>query len=314
MSQTPLVSIVTPSYNQAHFLEETIQSVLAQDYPNLEYWVMDGGSTDGSVEVIQKYASKLSGWVSEKDGGQADAINKGLQRANGEIVAWLNSDDLYRPGAIQSAVSIFQENPEVGLVYSDVDSIDADGEIFNRMRYDQWGLKDLMAFNILGQPGVFFKRSVLENSGYLDLSYQYLLDHHLWLRMALNAQLKYSQGKVWAAARIHAGAKNVADAAGFGQEAYRLVAWMQEDERFAPHLEGYLNKVWAGAHRLNAFYMLNGGKPGAALKAYWRGFWQYPPTVLKDWRRIGFALLSPFKLDKLRDRYLEGKKKRLYKD
>ena len=195
MSQTPLVSIVTPSYNQAHFLEETIQSVLAQDYPNLEYWVMDGGSTDGSVEVIQKYASKLSGWVSEKDGGQADAINKGLQRANGEIVAWLNSDDLYRPGAIQSAVSIFQENPEVGLVYSDVDSIDADGEIFNRMRYDQWGLKDLMAFNILGQPGVFFKRSVLENSGYLDLSYQYLLDHHLWLRMALNAPIEVFTGK-----------------------------------------------------------------------------------------------------------------------
>ena len=132
--------------------------------------------------------------------------------------------------------------------------------------------------------------------------------------MALNAQLKYSQGEVWAAARIHAGAKNVADAAGFGQEAYRLVAWMQEDERFAPHLEGYLNKVWAGAHRLNAFYMLNGGKPGAALKAYWRGFWQYPPTVLKDWRRIGFALLSPLKLDKLRDRYLAGKKKRLFED
>jgi hypothetical protein len=89
---------------------------------------------------------------------------------------------------------------------------------------------------------------------------------------------------------------------------------MQEDERFAPYLEGYRNRVWAGAHRLNAFYMLNGGQPGAALRAYWRGFWQYPPTVLKDWRRIGFALLSPFKLDKLRDRYLEGKKKRLYKD
>ncbi len=312
MSQTPLVSIVTPSYNQADFLEETIRSVLAQDYPDLEYWVIDGGSTDGSVEIIRKYASQLSGWVSEKDHGQADAINKGFGRATGEVVAWLNSDDLYRPGAIQRAASIFQEDPEVGMVYSDVDSIDADGKVFNRMRYAQWGIRDLMAFNILGQPGVFFRRSVLESSGYLDLSYQYLLDHHLWLRMALNAPLKYLPGEVWAAARIHAGAKNVADAAGFGKEAYRLVEWMQNDERFTPYLEGYLNQVRAGAHRLNAFYMLNGGKPGAALKAYWRGFWQYPPAVLKDWRRIGFALLSPFKLDKLRDHYLAKKKKRLF--
>lgn len=314
MSQTPLVSIVTPSYNQADFLEETIRSVLAQDYPNMEYWVIDGGSTDGSVEIIQKYASQLSGWVSEKDHGQADAINKGFQRANGEIVAWLNSDDLYRPGAIQRAASIFQENPEVGMVYGDVDSIDADGEVFNRMRYAQWAIRDLMAFNILGQPGVFFRRSVLEKSGYLDLSYQYLLDHHLWLRMALNAPLKYSPSEVWAAARIHAGAKNVADATGFGKEAYRLVEWMQNDERFAPYLEGYLNQVWAGAHQLNAFYMLNGGKPGTALNAYWRGFWRYPPTVLKDWRRIGFALLSPLKLDKLRDRYIARKKKRLLEE
>ena len=311
MSQTPLVSIITPSYNQAGFLEAAIQSVLSQGYPNLEYWVIDGGSTDGSVEIIKKYAGQLSGWISEKDNGQADAINKGFARATGEIVAWLNSDDLYRPGAIQRAVDVFERHPEVGLVYGDVDSIDAEGQIFNRMTYGQWGLQDLMAFNILGQPGVFFRRSVLEEAGYLDLSYQYLLDHHLWLRMALGASLKYTPGEVWAAARIHADAKNVAATAGFGEEAYRLVNWMLEDKRFATYLEGHRNKVRAGAHRLNAFYLLNGGKPGAALKAYWRGFWQNPPTVLKDWRRIGFALLSPLNLSKLRDRYLDRKKKRL---
>lgn len=312
MSQNPLVTIITPSYNQAAFLEETIQSVLSQEYPNFEYWVIDGGSTDGSVEIIQKYAGRLAGWVSEKDKGQADAINKGFARAKGEIVAWLNSDDLYRTGAIRSAVTAFEENPEVGLVYSDVDSIDGEGEVFNRMRYSQWGLRDLMVFNILGQPGVFLRRSVLESAGHLDLSYRYLLDHHLWLRMALEASIKYSPGEVWAAARIHAGAKNVAEAEGFGKEAYRLVEWMKGDERFTPYLKGYLNRVWAGAHRLNAFYLLNGRKPGSALKAYWRGFWQHPRTVLKDWRRIGFALLNPFKLDKLRDGYLAKKKKRIF--
>ncbi len=107
----PLVSIITPSYNQVQYLEDTIQSVIQQDYPNIEYIVVDGGSTDGSLEVIERYKNKLAWWVSEPDQGQADAINKGFRKASGEIIAWLNSDDLYLPGAISSAVELFQENP-----------------------------------------------------------------------------------------------------------------------------------------------------------------------------------------------------------
>lgn len=310
MDDIPLVSIITPSFNQAAFLEETILSVLSQDYPAIEYWVVDGGSSDGSVEIIKRYAHKLSGWVSEKDAGQADAINKGLRWAKGDILAWINSDDLYRPGAISSAVAKLRGNPEVGLVFSDVDSIDNDGQIFNRMRYGHWQLADLMTFNIIGQSSVFFCRSALEEAGYLDPSYHYLLDHQLWLRMALVTRLKYVPGEVWAAARIHAGAKNVAEGAGFGQEAYRLVGWMHADQRFEPYLKNRTHKVWAGAHRLNAFYLLDSGKPGEALRAYWRGFWKHPRTVLQDWRRILFALLSPFGVDRLRTTYLERRKKR----
>lgn len=318
MSEQPLVSIITPSYNQGEFLEDTIRSVLSQEYPHVEYWIIDGDSDDGSLEIIEKYADHLAGWISEPDKGQADAINKGFREIRGEIVGWINSDDVYRPQAIESAVRTLQAHPEVGLVYSDVDSIDANGELFNRMHYDQWQLVDLMTLKILGQPSVFFRRSALEAAGELDTSYHYLLDHHLWLRMAVKTQMQYVPKQVWAAARMHAGAKNVSDAGGFGEEAYRLVRWMKDDDQLADYYHKHARKIWAGAHRLNAFYLLNGGQPAACLRAYWQGFWKSPATVLQDWRRILFALtgtvlqgLSPQKANRLRDTYLERRKKRL---
>ncbi|HZU87535.1 MAG TPA: glycosyltransferase family 2 protein, partial [Anaerolineaceae bacterium] len=128
----PLVSIVTPSYNQARYLEATLRSVLEQDYPNLEYIVVDGGSTDGSREIIQKYASRLAWWVSEKDRGQTDAINKGFSRAHGEILAWLNSDDTYQPGAIRQAVEALQNHPRAGMVYADTNFIDAADNVIGK--------------------------------------------------------------------------------------------------------------------------------------------------------------------------------------
>ena len=177
MTDLPLVSIVTPSFNQAQFLEQTIQSVLGQDYPRLEYIIVDGASTDGSVDIIHRYADRLAWWVSEKDAGQAEAINKGFHRARGEIVAWLNSDDYYLPGAISVAVEAFHQNPEVGLVSGNVLAVDDTGRRLNVIRYDDWGLPDLMCFKIIGQPSVFMRRSVLEQAGFLDTTYHLLLDH-----------------------------------------------------------------------------------------------------------------------------------------
>src|SRR5512136_1965980 len=128
----PLVTVITPSFNQAQFLEATILSVLNQDYPKLEYFVMDGGSTDGSLEIIKKYESRLTGWVSEKDHGQTDAINKGFSRARGDILAWLNSDDTYEINAVREAVAYLRERPEIGLVYGDANFIDESGRIIGR--------------------------------------------------------------------------------------------------------------------------------------------------------------------------------------
>ena len=112
----PLVSIITPSFNQAEYIEETINSVLDQDYPNIEYIIIDGASTDGSKEIIEKYKDRINFWVSEPDEGQTDAINKGFSQANGDIFAWLNSDDTYEPQAVTEAVAYLQSHPEVGLL------------------------------------------------------------------------------------------------------------------------------------------------------------------------------------------------------
>ncbi len=304
MDTLPLVSIVTPSYNQAAYLETTMQSVLEQDYPHFEYLVADGGSTDCSAEIIQRYSSRLAWWVSEKDQGQADGANKGFKRAQGEIVGWLNSDDIYRPGAIAGAVAAFQANPQAGLVFSDVDSLDSAGNLINVMRFGPRTLEDLMAFKIISQPGVFMRRSLLEQVGYLDSSYHLLLDHHLWLRMALYAPLVYVPGMRWSAARFHAAAKNVAQAGAFGSEAYRLAKWMNSAPEYQALMARNQKKVWAGAHRLNAFYLLDGGQPGAALKSYWKGFRCQPAAVLPDWYRIIYALLSPLGLTGIRRAFL----------
>jgi glycosyltransferase involved in cell wall biosynthesis len=312
MDLHPRVTIVTPSYNQAAFLEQTICSVLNQEYPNLEYFVVDGGSTDGSQKIIKKYASRITWWVSEKDMGQAEAINKGFARASGEYIAWLNSDDLYQPGTIQAAVKALQEHPEACLVYGDVLSIDADGEPFNLMTYRDWNLKDLMCFNIIGQPAVFIRRADLLKAGNLDLSYRFMLDHHLWLRIAQHGNLIHVP-EIWASARIHPKAKNVALARGFGEESYQLAAWMPYQPGLQVLYKKNRRQIWAGANRMMGRYLLDSGKNGESLRAYFRSFIQFPPIALSEWRRIVYAAVSlVFNVEKFKQKYLDRRKQNLF--
>lgn len=181
----PQVSIVTPSYNQGQFIEETIRSVLLQGYPNLEYIIMDGGSTDNSVEIIRKYEPWLADWVSEKDRGQSHAINKGFEWSSGEILAWLNSDDYYRVRALGIAVQALHWSPGSSLVHSDCDILDDPSGTFRQMRVVD---RDVVALirdgNSICQPTAFFRRSALDQVGLLREDLHMIMDYDLWLRLA----------------------------------------------------------------------------------------------------------------------------------
>ncbi len=299
----PHLTIITPSFNQAQFLESTIKSVLNQQYPNLEYMVFDGGSTDGSVEMLERYEEQLAYWISEPDQGQAHAFNKGLARAKGKYIGWLNSDDLYLPGSLQSAIQLLEDNPGAAFVYGNVQAIDAAGKVTNIMRYGDWQLEDLMCFNIIGQPGVFMRRDLLQKVGGLDPSYHFLLDHHLWLRLASQGPIFFS-GQNCAAARFHAAAKNVAQAASFGKEAFRIVEWMKNEPALSDLFLKNQKKIYAGAYRMDARYLLDGGKNRPALKAYWKGLRYDFFTVIPEWHRMGFAVISMMGLSRLKQVYL----------
>jgi glycosyltransferase involved in cell wall biosynthesis len=314
MSSLPLVSIVTPSYNQAQFLEQTILSVLGQDYPAIEYIIVDGGSSDGSLEIIQRYADSLAWWVSEPDSGQAEAINKGLQRSRGEIVAWLNSDDLYLPGSISQVVDVFVKDSSLGMVYGDAITIDAGGRPLGRFSFGDWSLPDLIGFRIICQPAVFMRRSVLEKAGYLDRSLHFMLDHQLWIRMARLAPVQHVPAEndngltpvrgLWAAARHHPGAKNISQASGFGRETLQILNWMETEPELASLISQNRRHVLAGAYRLNARYLLDDKLYGQALISYLRAFINWPSFTLKHAHRFFYGLFAFFKMQFLLDPWI----------
>jgi len=181
----PLVTIVTPSFNQAGYLEETLQSVLAQTYPNIEYIVVDGGSTDGSREIIERYQEHLSLWMSEADRGQADAINKGFAQANGSILAWINSDDTLLETAVEDAVRLLTEHPDLGMIYGHAYYVDQAGRRmadYPSAPTDHRGLR--RGINTIPQQASFFRRTVWQMVGPLDPSFFYAMDFDLWVRIS----------------------------------------------------------------------------------------------------------------------------------
>jgi len=205
------VSIITPSFNQARYIESTIRSVLEQGCPSIEYIIVDGGSTDGSVDVIRRYADKLAWWVSEQDKGQTDALNKGFSRATGDIFAWLNSDDTYEPGAVAAAVKYLTEHPEVGVVYADTNFIDENGRVIGRFPAAQTDYRLLrQGYVHVPQQAAFFRADLWRQVGPLDPDFYFAMDYDLWVRLAKLAPFAYLPGQTWANFRLHTSGKTIA--------------------------------------------------------------------------------------------------------
>lgn len=212
----PRVSIITPSYNQGQFIEETIRSVLLQGYPNLEYIIIDGGSMDGSVEIIKKYERWLAYWVSEPDRGQAHAINKGFARATGDIIAWLNSDDTYEPGTLLAVARGLDSHRGVSAVFGDFRFVDEVSRCLSisvgaPFRGKAVTLGEWVTWWKLypaGQPSIFLRRAALPMAAPLDETLHYALDYALWLRIAETHDFQYIPG-VLVNYRLHAASKTV---------------------------------------------------------------------------------------------------------
>lgn len=210
MKDLPLVTIVTPSFNQGSFLERTILSVLSQDYPNIEYIVMDGGSTDESISILEKYSDRLTYWESKKDRGQSDAINKGWRMAKGVYCSYLNSDDELAPGAVTKIVEIFLGNAQVGMVYGDYTFIDQNNSIIETGRGNQTSFKELLIHGqmpSIAQPSSFYLTSLVRQIGYIDERLHLAMDYDLLLKLAKASNIVYLPQLI-SLFRLHGNAKS----------------------------------------------------------------------------------------------------------
>jgi glycosyltransferase involved in cell wall biosynthesis len=283
MIELPLVSIVTPSYNQARFLEETILSVLNQDYPNVEYLIIDGASTDGSVEIIKKYQDRLVFWASEPDRGQSHAINKGLQHASGEILAWLNSDDVYCPGAVRTVVDFFSARQDIALLYGRADVIDSAGTSLLSIPWEDFDAPTCIARHLypIPQPAAFFRREAVRKVGPLDARWNYCMDWDYWIRIGLSGLGVSKVPQTLARYRVHGGSKTIKELIKLREE---MVAWV--DTFFSQPLP---SKISALERESRSSALLNLGRENfyasqyaCARRILMKGIREYPRNLLRD--------------------------------
>ena len=277
----PLISVITPSFNQARYIAETIESVLTQDYPHLEYIVIDGGSSDGSQEIIRRYDSRLAYWISEPDRGQPHAINKGLARCSGDLVAWLNSDDVYLPGALRAVGEAYAANPGhiiAGAVINRWEDSGREKVILQRLE-----MRRMLRFWAKEwswhQPGIFFPRGALEKAGALDETMHYCMDYDLVLRLLPQCQV-FTFDEPLVRFRIHDSAKGGGDNFDEFLAGWSIVSkrhWAESSGRYSLEHDGYMSERLAllfGQHlrrgrlKLAARVLANASRTGVALQAF----------------------------------------------
>jgi glycosyltransferase involved in cell wall biosynthesis len=280
VTDLPLVSIVTPTYNQARFLEETILSVLGQDYPRIEHIVIDGGSVDGTLDVIREYAGRLAFWTSERDQGQADAINKGFRMIRGDVFAYINSDDTYVPGAVSRAVRWFAEHPDVEMICGDANLIDEEGRVLDVLRGRGF---DYRAFvcqkaGFINQPSTFMRRSVLAKAGFLNPSLYYNLDFEYWLRVGRVCRIEYVPA-VFSNFRIHPASKTMRSKSVIAEEFVKVYEEFLREYGDDASIRDIREEALAGAYATAGEMAYGGLLPGEARKYLRESFRRNPRNV-----------------------------------
>jgi glycosyltransferase involved in cell wall biosynthesis len=291
----PLISVVTPSFNQAAYLQQTIRSVLAQEGAAVEYWIMDGGSTDGSQAIIQAHKDRLAGWASEPDSGQAEAINKGWARSTGEVLGWLNSDDWYCPGALRRVAEEFAAHPDMLILAGDCLMADPVGETIGRKaaRPFDTGRMLLTGGDVPGQPAVFIRRSVYEAVGPLRDDLHYTLDFEYWLRISLRwppERMRCLHAPL-AAVRVWPGAKTSKGVQAISEEHRRILDDYFGGDSLPETYRSRRAEAYAGAHWKQASLEWQAGQGGRA-RASAREAGQLAPEAYPPGRVRRFWLIS----------------------
>jgi glycosyltransferase involved in cell wall biosynthesis len=282
MAREPLVSVVTPTYNQEAFLRDTIESVLSQDYPRIELIVIDDGSTDGTRSILEEYSGRIT-WSSRPNQGQTPTINEGFQKAAGDILIWLNSDDTFLEGAVSTAVRYLNEDPDVGIVYGDTLFTEADGtptgpsRAQSRFDYENFVVE---CFNPIPQPSAYIRRRVLEDTGPLDPYYYYFMDWDFWMRAGLRHRIRYIP-HLMSTYRLHPDSKTVSQAKRAAPELEHMYLAYFEMPGVPESIRRRRSRAFANMYFNTGGYYMQGEHPSGAADVAMRAAAVYPALGLR---------------------------------
>lgn len=297
MPDKPLVSIVTPSFNTGQFIEATIKSVIDQDYPSLEHIIYDGGSKDGTIQILERYPHL--DWVYEPDKGQSDAINKGFAKAKGEYIGWLNSDDVYEGNNLQEGVAYLEANPEVDMIYTDLYIINEAGERIGSTDGRPFSLMGVINNNPVKQPTLLMRRRVIDQLKGVDNQYHYVMDRELWLRMAMaDMRVDYLPGKHFASFRLCTGTKTFEGTPNFRQEWYEVMLKAFETSYFDHVSKEDKSQALDDNRSDYHLALMNQTFREGDKKAAWRHakkVLHHNPSIRKNmgfWKQLAFGLIG----------------------